>query len=67
MEWLANTPLRTESRAVGFNPRTGFSRRHTDPVTHESEIGTAIVDHAVHLQQDLGAGVIETVYEMTLP
>ena len=33
---------------------------------HENEIGTAIVDGAVHLHQDLGPGLLETVYEVTL-
>lgn len=31
----------------------------------ENEIGTAIVDCAVHLHQDLGPGLLETVYEVT--
>ena len=33
---------------------------------HENEIGTAIVDCAVHLHQDLGPGLLETVYDVTL-
>ena len=33
---------------------------------HENEIGTVIVDCAVHLHQDLGPGLLETVYEVTL-
>ncbi len=33
---------------------------------HENDIGTAIVDCAVHLHQDLGPGLLETVYEVTL-
>jgi hypothetical protein len=33
---------------------------------HEYEIGTLIVDSAVHLHQDLGPGLLETVYEVTL-
>ena len=33
---------------------------------HENEIGTAVVDCAVHLHQDLGRGLLETVYEVTL-
>jgi hypothetical protein len=33
---------------------------------HENEIGTLIVDCAVHLHQDLGPGLLETVYEVTL-
>lgn len=33
---------------------------------HENEIGTAIVDCAVHLHQDLGPGLLETVHEVTL-
>ena len=33
---------------------------------HENEIGTAIVDCAVHPHQDLGPGLLETVYEVTL-
>jgi hypothetical protein len=32
----------------------------------ESDIGTVIVDCAVKLHQDLGPGVLETVYEVTL-
>jgi len=33
---------------------------------YENEIGTVIVDCAVHLHQDLGPGLLETVYEVTL-
>jgi len=33
---------------------------------HENEIGTAVLDFAVHLHQDLGPGLLETVYEVTL-
>ena len=33
---------------------------------HENEIGTLIVDSAVRLHQDLGPGLLETVYEVTL-
>ncbi len=33
---------------------------------HENEIGTVIVDCAVKLHQDLGPGLLETVYELTL-
>ncbi len=33
---------------------------------HENEIGTLIVDSAVHLYQDPGPGLLETVYEVTL-
>lgn len=33
---------------------------------HENEIGTVIVDCAVHLHQDLGSGLLESVYEVTL-
>jgi len=33
---------------------------------HENEIGTVIVDSAVHLHQALGPGLLETVYEVTL-
>lgn len=32
----------------------------------ENDIGTVIVDCAVKLHQDLGPGLLETVYEMTL-
>ncbi len=32
----------------------------------ENEIDTMIVDCAVHLHQDLGPGLLETVYELTL-
>jgi GxxExxY protein len=33
---------------------------------HENDIGTVIVDCAVHLHQDLGPGLLESVYEVTL-
>lgn len=33
---------------------------------HENEIGTVIVDCAVHLHQTLGPGLLESVYEATL-
>lgn len=33
---------------------------------HENDIGTAVVDCAVHLHQDLGPGLLETVFEVTL-
>ena len=33
---------------------------------HENEIGTVIVDCAIRLHQDLGPGLLETVYEVTL-
>jgi GxxExxY protein len=33
---------------------------------HENEIGTMIVDSAFHLHQDLGPGLLEIVYEVTL-
>ena len=33
---------------------------------HENEIGTVVVDCAVQLHQDLGPGLLETVYEVTL-
>ena len=33
---------------------------------HENEIGTLIVDCAVHLHQGLGPGLLETVYETVL-
>ena len=33
---------------------------------NENEIGTVIVDCAVHLHQDLGPGLLESVYEVTL-
>ena len=33
---------------------------------NENEIGTAIVDSAVHLHRDLGPGLLETVYEVIL-
>ena len=33
---------------------------------HEIKIGTMIVDCAVHLHQDLGPGLLESVYEVTL-
>ena len=33
---------------------------------HENKIGTIIVDSAVNLHQELGPGLLETVYEVTL-
>jgi GxxExxY protein len=33
---------------------------------HENEIGTIIMDCAVHLHQALGPGLLESVYEVTL-
>ncbi len=33
---------------------------------HENEIGTLIIDSAVHLHQDRGPGLLEMVYEVTL-
>ena len=33
---------------------------------NENEIGTVIVDCAIHLHQTLGPGLLETVYEVTL-
>lgn len=33
---------------------------------HENDIGTVIVDCAVQLHQDLGPGLLESVYEVTL-
>ena len=33
---------------------------------HENEIGSVVVDCAVALHQDLGPGLLETVYEVTL-
>jgi len=33
---------------------------------HENEIGTVIIDCAIHLHQALGPGLLESVYEVTL-
>ena len=33
---------------------------------HENEIGSIIIDSAVYLHKDLGPGLLETVYEVTL-
>ncbi|NOY30350.1 MAG: GxxExxY protein [Planctomycetes bacterium] len=33
---------------------------------HENEIGTIVIDSAVHLHRSLGPGLLETVYEVTL-
>lgn len=33
---------------------------------HENEIGTSIVDCAVRIHQDLGPGLLESVYEATM-
>jgi GxxExxY protein len=52
--------------AWSFDAKSDFSRSHRDTEMHENEIGTVIVDSAVHLHQDLGPGLLETVYEVTL-
>lgn len=33
---------------------------------HENEIGKIIIDSAIHLHRDLGPGLLESVYEVTL-
>jgi GxxExxY protein len=33
---------------------------------HENDIGTLIIDSAIQLHRDLGPGLLETVYEVTL-
>ena len=45
-----------------FDRKIGFSRSHRDTEMQENEMGTAIVDGAVHLHQDLGPGPRETLY-----
>ena len=49
-----------------FDPGNHPSRSHRDTEMHENEIGTVVVDGAVHLHQDLGPGLLETVSELTL-
>jgi len=43
-----------------------LSRSHGGTEMHENEIGTLIVQSAVQLHQDLGPGLLESVYEVTL-
>jgi hypothetical protein len=43
-----------------------LSRRHQDTEMNENGIGTIVVDRAVELRRDLGPGLLETVYEVTL-
>ena len=43
-----------------------LSRRHKDTEMKENDIGTIIVDCAVELHRNLGPGLLETVYEVTL-
>ena len=43
-----------------------LSQRLGDTEMTENEIGTVIVDCAVHLHQDLGPVLLESVYEVTL-
>lgn len=49
-----------------YDQKNGLSRSHRDTEMHENDIGTTILDCAVHLHQDLGPGLLETVYEMIL-
>lgn len=39
---------------------------HGETKLTENEIGTLIVDSAINLHRDLGPGLLETVYEVTL-
>lgn len=45
--------------------KDSLSRSHRDTEKHENEIGTIIVDCAIHLHQNLGSGLLESVYEVT--
>jgi len=41
--------------------------RRQDVKMNENEIGKAVVDSAVKVYQELGAGLLEPVYEVVLP
>jgi hypothetical protein len=65
---IPTIPLhRTRQQRAGefsaFDPR---NISHGDTEMHENEIGTVIVDCAVHLHQALGPGLLVTVYEEEL-
>jgi len=49
-----------------FGGGIDLSQSHGDTEMHEKEIGVVVVDFAVHLHQDLGPGLPESVYEVTL-
>ncbi len=59
---LGNTSIRADVLVV----EELIKRSHRGTEMHENEIGTAIVDSAVRLHKDLGPGLLETVYEVTL-
>gem|GEM_PF-2418973 len=67
-------PSRTRGRAAESEPNPSalfapgqiISRSHSVTEMHENEMGTLIVDSAVHWHQDLGPGLLETVYEVSL-
>ena len=46
-------------------PRQDLSRSHRGTEMHENDIGTLIADSAIHLHQDLGPELLETVYGVT--
>ena len=46
--------------------KDSLSQRHKDTEMKENDIGTIIVDCAVELHRNLGPGLLETVYEVTL-
>ena len=48
-----------------FTPGQIISRSHRVTAMHENEIGTLIVDSAVHVHQDLASGLLKTVHEAT--
>ena len=49
-----------------FDEGRWLSRRHQDTEMNGNEIGTLVVDCAVELHRDLGPGLLERVYEVTL-
>ena len=55
-----------QAQAALFAPRQINSVGHRVTWRQGNEIGTWIVIGAVHLHQDLGPGLLETVYEVTL-
>jgi len=48
--------------------KESFSRRGAEIATEmkENEIGTKVLEAAIHVHRELGPGLLETVYEVTL-
>jgi len=65
-ELFGQLEAKTPGLPWSLGGRIDLSQSHGDAEMHENEIGTAVLDFAVHLHQDLGPGLLETVYEVTL-